>query len=103
MTERFLKLSAIVALASKADWPSAHKIGVGSWPNLFFSGKFFPAKIVQTEGDIFPGSRATAILMMIDSKRDPSGIRPGDQFELREGPAVVIATCEAVSVEEVQD
>lgn len=79
-----------------------HPVTSGWGPVFFHAGKHHAARIRPGTPPIAPGDEGGIILYVISSALANHGMRPGETFELRDGPHRVIATGSVEWAEVVQ-
>ena len=79
------------------ELPIEKPLRAGWGPNIFFKDKFYPGRVLECEPPIEPGQSGEAIIGVMESPTQVSGLQLGSVFELRDGPVTRIATAEVIS------
>lgn len=75
------------------------RIMVGSRPNIYYRESHWPSEVKWCERELTAGLSGRIILHILGEKLVSKQMRPGDIFELRDGPLKKIGTARAVSIQ----
>ena len=99
MTTSGIKFRATVHMLTERELPIVNSLRPGWGPGIFYQNRLFAGRIISCERPIAPGESGDAIIGMIESSNEPSGLQVGSTFELRDGPSIKVANAEVVAFE----
>jgi hypothetical protein len=92
MNTSVLRLRAAVRMQPAESLPVPKPLSAGWGPVIYFQHKHYPGRVLECKKPIEPGETGEAMIEVMASEADRSGLREGSVFEVRDGATTLIAT-----------